>query len=107
MHATKNLGKEQKNSSDPRKSTNQAHSKGDCWVKETSTDSEENPSVDSQGETEAEGNVLQLLRIAASLCERHAARRVYAVGNLSARQCKEEEEYRSDKFTAHGNEMVS
>ena len=66
-HTTKNLSDEQKATTDPGEGTNQAHSECDLydiskpirlrvqwdnitygWIEQTTTDSEENPSIDSK-----------------------------------------------------------
>jgi len=67
-NATKNLSDEQKCATEPRKSSNKAHAKGDSGVEESTADPEKDPGVDSEREAETESNVLQLLRVTASLC---------------------------------------
>lgn len=76
-------------------------------VEQSTTDPEEDPSIDSQREAEAQRNILQLLRIGSRILHHDATRRVNGVGNLCSRQCKEQKEHSADIFAGGSNEVVA
>lgn len=73
-------------------------------IKESSTDSEENPCIDSQGKAKAQTDVQQSSRVR---CRRRDGTGCFRVGNLCASESKEEEQKCAGKLARHGDEMIS
>lgn len=63
------LSEEQKCATNPRKRSNKAHANRDGWVEQSTRNTEEDPCEDGKRETEAQRDVLQLLRVGTSLLD--------------------------------------
>jgi len=94
--AAEDLGNEQENPSVIRKGSDDAHAKRDGRVEQTAGNAEEHPGVDGEREAEAQGDILELLRVAADLGLALAGGGVDVVRHLGAAEGEEEEEDGAD-----------
>ena len=106
-NTTHNLNDEQKTATNPGQCANQAHTKGNCRVEESTRDAEEDPGVDSKRKAEAKCDILQLLRIRSCFRNGLTTGGRNTVGDLGTRQREPQEENSADEFSTHSDEVVT